>query len=62
MRRVDILQVIRKIRFATVYFECSKSRLTQEEAAGIEGGGIGRFGDTLIGTSKRVFRVCWTSN
>ena len=37
MRRTEMLQEIRKMRFEEVYYGWSESRLTQEEAAGILG-------------------------
>ena len=37
MRRTEMLQEIRKMRFEEVYFGWSESRLTQEEAARVLG-------------------------
>ena len=62
MRRTEMLQEIRKMRFEEVYFGWSESRLSQEEAARIWGGyAIGRFGGTLIGMRSLGWRVCRTS-
>jgi hypothetical protein len=44
MRRTEMLQEIRKMRFEEVYSEWSESRLSQEEAAlipGVPGGQLG---------------------
>jgi hypothetical protein len=38
MRRTEMLQEIRKMRFEEVYFGWSESRLSQEEAAQVLGG------------------------
>ena len=44
MRRTEMLQEIRKMRFEEVYWGWSKSRLTQEEAA------------CILGVCDRTFR------
>jgi len=44
MRRTEMLQEIRKMRFEEVYFRWSESRLTQEEAA------------MILGVCDRTFR------
>ena len=61
MRRTEMLQEIRRMRFEEVYFGWSESRLTQEEAAGSWTFVIGRFGGTLIGTRSPGWRDYRTS-
>ena len=46
MRRTEMLQEIRKMRFEEVYFGWTENRLTQEEAA------------RILGVCDRTFRRC----
>ena len=56
MRRTEMLQEIRKMRFEEVYGGWNESRLTQEAAARILGVCIGPFVVTLIATSREAWR------
>ncbi|MGD1151499.1 MAG: hypothetical protein ABR911_01290 [Syntrophales bacterium] len=48
MRRTELMQEIRKMRFEEAYYGWTESRLTQEEAASCWEYVPGRFGATLI--------------
>ena len=54
MRRTELLQEIRAMRFEEVYFGWTERRLSQEEAARIGGHAIGRFDVILIDMKSRV--------
>ncbi|MFA4837626.1 MAG: hypothetical protein WC749_16370 [Dehalococcoidia bacterium] len=54
MRRTELLQEIRAMRFEEVYAGWTESRLTQEEAAQVLGCVHEHFGVTLIDMKMEV--------
>ena len=61
MRRTEIRQEIRKMRFEEVYWGRNKSRLTQEEAAVILGVCDRTFRRYVERYEEAAWKVCVTS-